>query len=112
MLKFTAVLLLSAVLNANAGSLANGGWTPANCGAEPPPPTLDESSVTAFNASLKTVKDWQQRAQAYNHCVVNEANADNEAIAQAANAQQERYRAAAADISAAAAKAKAKLDGK
>jgi len=105
-------VLLAVASHARAGTFADGVWVPANCGTAPAAPVVDDSSVKAYNDSLKDVKDWQRKAQAHNDCVVAEANADNEAIAKAANAEQERFRAAAADIGTAAAAAKARLDRK
>lgn len=107
---FFACSALLLGLSAQAGTLADGKWSATNCGTLPPSPEIDDSGVEAYNASLKAVKAWQQAAQAYANCVVGEANADNEAIAKAANAEQERFKAAVAEISAAAKAAKAKLD--
>ncbi len=107
----TATLIaLAAVLDASAGTLAGGKWSPAGCGIEPRAPALASSSVEAYNASLKEIRDWQQKGQAYNECIVREANADNAAIAEAANAGQARFRGAVEQIGAEAAAAKARLD--
>lgn len=108
----TTLALLILVFDVQAGTFADGTWSATHCGSEPANPTIDSGSVDAYNDSLKEVKDWQQKAQTYNNCVVNEANADNESIAKAANAQQDRFRAAVAEISATANAAKAKLDHK
>ncbi|MGH8550004.1 MAG: hypothetical protein ACRERU_15650 [Methylococcales bacterium] len=107
----TATLMaLAAVLEPSAGTLSGGQWSPADCGTQPVIPKLDSSSVEAYNASLKEIRDWQQKAQAYNDCIVREANADNAIIAKAANAEQDRFRAAVEQIGAEATAAKAKLD--
>lgn len=104
---FTA---LTAAINAEAGTLTDGKWTATNCGTQAAPPEIASRSVDGYNRSLKAVLDWQQKTQAYNDCVVKEANADNAAIAEAANAEQARFRAAVERISAEAAAIKAKLD--
>lgn len=104
------LIALTCVLEGSAGTLANGQWSPAGCGIEPQAPALDSSSVEAYNASLKEIRDWQQKGQAYNDCIVREANADNAAIAEAANAGQTRFRTAVETIGAEAAAAKARLD--
>jgi len=106
------LVLLAATSDANAGTLANGTWATANCGSQPATPTIDDSSAKAFNDSLKGLKEWQQKAQTYINCLIKEANADSQIIAGSANAEQDRFSAAVADINAAAAAGKAKLDGK
>ncbi|WP_232020302.1 hypothetical protein [Methylocaldum marinum] len=109
----TAILLaLTVVPEIHAGTLADGKWSPANCGTQPTAPEIDSRSVDAYNRSLKQVREWQQKAQAYNDCIVKEANADNAVIAEAANAEQARFRAEVEQIGAVAADAKAKLDGR
>ncbi len=104
------VIALASVLESSAGTLANGQWKPADCGIQPAAPVLDSSSVEAYNASLKEIRDWQQKAQGYNECVVREANTDNAAIAEAANAEQVSFRTAVERIGAEATAAKARLD--
>jgi hypothetical protein len=105
-----ALIALTAALQIQAGTLAGGRWTPSGCGAAPVPPAIDSGSVDAYNRSLETARAWQRKAQGYNDCVVGEANADNAAIAEAANAEQARFRAAVEQTNGAAAAAKAKLD--
>lgn len=95
---------------ADAGTLSGGHWSAAGCGQEPVPPAIESSNADAYNRSLKRVREWQQKAQAYNNCVVQEANGDNEAIAKAANAQQARFKAAVNEIQTKATEIKAKLD--
>jgi hypothetical protein len=108
----TIVLLtaLTAAIDAQAGTLTDGKWTASNCGTQTAPPEIDSRSVEGYNRSLKAVREWQQKTQAYNDCVVKEANADNAAIAEAANGEQARFRAAVERISAEAAAIKTKLD--
>lgn len=106
----SALCLLAVCETAIGGNLSSGQWTAAGCGKEPAPPTIESGSVEAYNRSLKLVREWQQKAQDYNSCVVKEANADNEAIARAANAQQARFKAAVGEIQNKATEIKAKLD--
>ncbi|QFY44561.1 hypothetical protein F6R98_19615 [Candidatus Methylospira mobilis] len=103
---------LSAILNANAGTLANGKWTAPGCGTIPAAPAVDASGVDAYNRSLKQIREWQPQAQAYIDCIVKEANADNAIIVKFANAEQERFRDEVAKIKTTADDAKTKLDGK
>jgi hypothetical protein len=110
---FIATLaLLSCTGEPHAGSFANGAWTPSNCGSQPETPTIEDSSGEAYNNSLKGLKTWQAKAQTYVNCLINEANADSQAIAASANAEQERFGAAVSGLNAATAAAKAKLDKK
>ncbi len=51
-------------------------------------PVIDQSSVDAYNQSVKAINDWQQKANAYNGCLIKEANADNTLIANSANGEQ------------------------
>ncbi|MGZ8184463.1 MAG: hypothetical protein ACXWT1_21170 [Methylobacter sp.] len=108
---FTAALMLTAV-SGTAGTIANGTWLPSGCGAEPVVPVIDQSSVDAYNQSVKAINDWQQQATAYNACLIKEANADNALTANSANDEQARLKAAIAKIQAETAAAKAKLDEK
>jgi len=106
----TALLaLLTAALDADAGSLVKGTWSTANCGSLPAAPDLDLSGVEAYNNSLKKTNAWHEKAEAYSHCVIKEANADSQAITQSANAQLEQFRAAVAKLNTAAATARSKF---
>ncbi len=87
-----AITLLTANLASQAGSLANGQWQPANCGQKIPAPAVNSKSVEDFNQSIKDINAWQAKAQTYYNCVVTEANADNNAIAKAANAAQDEFK--------------------
>jgi hypothetical protein len=106
---FTAAIMLTAGPG-TAGSLTNGAWLPSGCGIEPSVPVIDQSSVEAFNQSVKAINDWQQKANDYNACLIKEANADNALIANSANDEQARLRAAVEKIQSETAAAKAKLD--
>jgi len=108
---FAAALMFTAV-SATAGTLSNGSWSPANCSTEPAVPAIDQSSVDAYNQSVKAINEWQQKATAYNSCLIKEANTDNAIIANAANDEQARLRAAIEKIQAETTAAKAKLDNK
>lgn len=108
---FTATLMLTAA-SGTAGTIANGAWSPSGCGAEPVIPVIDQSSVDAYNQSVKAINDWQQKAHTYNGCLIKEANADNSLIANTANDEQARLRAAIEKIQAETTASKAKLDKK
>lgn len=108
---FAAAMMLAAV-SGTAGTIANGVWSPSGCGTEPVVPVIDQSSVEAYNQSVKAINDWQQQANAYNGCVIKEANTDNSLIANAANDEQARLRAAIEKIQAETTAAKAALDKK
>ena len=71
---------------------------------------IEKSSVDAFNNSVKVINEWQQKANAYNGCLIKEANVDNALIANTANEEQARFRAAIEKIKAETEAAKAKLD--
>ena len=75
-------------------------------------PVIEQSSVDAFNNSVKMINEWQQKASAYNTCLINEANADNALIAKMANQEQSRFRATIEKIRTYTDAGKAKLDKK
>jgi hypothetical protein len=106
---FAAALLLTTV-SGMAGTIADGIWSPNGCGTEPPAPAIDQDSVSSYNLSVKAVNEWQKIANAYNTCLINEANADNALIAKTANDAQSRLRAAIDKINNDVTAAKAKLD--
>ena len=108
---FTAAIMLTSV-SGTAGTITNGGWSPSGCGPEPAVPVVDQSSVDAYNQSVKAINDWQQKANAYNGCLIKEANVDNTLIANSANDEQARLRAAIEKIQAETTAAKANLDKK
>ncbi len=108
---FAAAIMFTAV-SGTAGTITNGTWSPSGCGAEPVVPVIDQSSVETYNQSVKAINDWQQKANTYNNCLINEANADNSLIANSANDEQARLRAAIEKIQAETTAAKAKLDKK
>lgn len=106
---FIAAIMLTAG-SGTAGTIANGTWSPSGCGAEPVPPVIEQSSVDAYNQSVKAINEWQKKANAYNTCLIDEANKDNTLIAKAANDEQSRFRALIEKIKSDTDKAKAKLD--
>ena len=108
---FTAAMALTGV-SGTAGTITNGAWSPSSCGTEPVVPVIEQGSVDEYNQSVKAVNDWQQKANAYNGCLIKEANADNSLIAGSANDEQARLRAAIDKIQTETTAAKAKLDKK
>ncbi|NOT13834.1 MAG: hypothetical protein HOP23_18765 [Methylococcaceae bacterium] len=109
---FTAVIMVATVSVGTAGIITNGTWSPSGCGTEPVVPVIEQSSVDAYNQSVKAINEWQQKANTYNTCLINEANADNALIAKMANEEQSRLRTAIEKIKTETMAAKAKLDSK
>ena len=109
---FTAMIMVFTVSICTAGTIANGIWLPCGCGSEPVVPVIEQGSVDTYNKSVKAINEWQQIANAYNSCLINEANADNALIAKTANEEQARFRAAIEKIKTDTDAAKAKLDRK
>ncbi|WP_085314589.1 hypothetical protein [Derxia lacustris] len=95
---------------ARAGTLANGSWTPASCGARPEAPALDLKDEKAYNRSVDAVNAYRQAARAYVDCLATEANADLQTITRSARDVQQATRDAdariLADVKAAEAKFK------
>lgn len=108
----TAVIMVATISVGTAGTITNGAWSPSDCGTEPVVPVIEQSSVDAYNQSVKAINEWQQKANAYNTCLINEANADNARIAKVANEEQSRLRTAIEKIKTETMAAKAKLDSK
>jgi len=106
---FTAVIMVATISVGTAGIITNGAWSPSGCGTEPVVPVIEQSSVDAYNKSVKAINEWQQKANTYNTCLINEANA---LIAKVANEEQSRLRAAIEKIKTETMAAKAKLDSK
>ncbi len=102
-------ILLSVNSVSFAGTIANGVWSPSACGTEPVAPAIEQDSIDAYNKSVKAINDWQTKAQAFNECVINEANADNAIIAKTANDQQSRLHGILDKIKSDMVAAKAKL---
>lgn len=103
-------ILLIAHTSSNAGTLIDGNWTPSNCGEIPEPPVVDTSSVENFNRSVDAINEWQDRALEYHSCMVDEANADNDLIANTANESQARFQEEINRVNAEAAQGSAELE--
>jgi hypothetical protein len=109
---FTTVILAATVSVCSAGTISKGVWSPSGCGAEPTLPAINQSTVDAYNKSVKIINDWQQKVGTYNTCVVKEANDDNAIIAKAANERQTKLQKLTEKVHADTEAAKAKLDSK
>ncbi len=92
-------LLMFACTAASAGNLSKGNWTPTGCGSKPEAPVIDGTNIDSYNSSIAVVKEWQQASQVYFDCMVKEANADNNLIADAAMKEQAKYREASEKLS-------------
>lgn len=97
---FAAPVMLAVTFAANAGTLNNESWSPNGCGAMPEAPAVNSNSVDTINQSIAAVNDWQKLLQAYDECMIREANADTAVIADSAKAQQTQYRGASEKITA------------
>lgn len=109
---FVAVVMVATVSVSTAGTIINGTWQPSGCSTEPVAPVIEQSTVDAYNKSIKAINEWQQKANAYNTCLINEANVDNAIIAKIANEKQSRMRAAIEKIRTDTEAAKVKLESK
>lgn len=96
-LPFVLLFTLPAA-GAAAGTLANGGWTPSACGAEPAAVRLDLGNPDAYNRSVEKANDYRKSAGVYLDCLVKEANGDIQLITQSAKAAQQAAREADAKI--------------
>lgn len=85
---------LSISATAQAGVIVSGTWSPAGCGPKPEAPQLNLRNADAYNASVVNVNTYRQAIRPYVDCVVKEANADIQAITQAATATQQGAKAA------------------
>jgi hypothetical protein len=109
---FTVTILLATISVSTAGTITNEVWSPSGCGIEPSAPITEQDSIDAYNKSIKAINDWQQKIQAFNECMIKEANADNALITKTANNQQSRLRAVLDKIKSDLDAAKAKLESK
>jgi len=105
------VLLLS-VNSVHAGSLINGSWTPSHCNQKPDAPVINDQNVEIFNKSVAAINQWQQQSKSYYECLINEANADNNIIANSANQAQRTFHDAVEKMSKEVDSAKKKLENK
>lgn len=103
-------LVLFSVSFTIAGNVVNGVWAPSHCGSKESAPVIDHSSVDAYNNSIKKINDWQNFANDYMNCLINEANADNALIAKTANDEQDKFRLEVEDIKLKTDVARQKLD--
>ena len=87
----TAIWLFAAI-SVQAGTLSSTDWKPTGCGEKVPAPVVNTKSVDDYNKSIKDINAWQKKAQDYYSCVVNEANTDNQLIANSANAAQDEFK--------------------
>lgn len=90
---FTALAFLALAPAAQAGVIVSGAWSPATCGPKPEAPQLNLANADAYNASVANVNTYRQAIRPYLDCVVKEANADIQAITQAATATQQGAKA-------------------
>lgn len=109
-LMMLALVIFFNVSIAEAGNVVIGVWVPSHCGFKQSVPVIDQSSVDAYNKSIKEINDWQHLANDYMNCLINEANADNALIAKTANEEQAKFRAEVEDIKFKTDAAKQKLD--
>lgn len=91
---FTSALLLATfslatAMSAQAGTLANGTWSPSGCGAKPVAPPLDLKDPDAFNRSVASVNTYRQAITPYLNCLLQEGNADIQTITKSAAAAQQ-----------------------
>jgi hypothetical protein len=107
----TAVLFTASISVCSAGTINKGVWIPNGCGAEPTPIAVNQTTVDAYNKSVKQINDWQQKLSNYSACVVKEANDDNAAIAKTANDKQAKLQAMSDKVHADTEAAKVKLEG-
>jgi uncharacterized coiled-coil protein SlyX len=106
-----AVILLSAVSSVcSAGTIAKGVWSPSGCGAEPPAPQVNQTTVENFNKSIKPINDWQDKMNAFNTCLVKEANDDLASVNKSVTERQAKLKALLDKVQADTTAASAKLE--
>ncbi|MEI6336277.1 MAG: hypothetical protein WCS87_17090 [Methylococcaceae bacterium] len=105
-----AIIIVVTGSVSTAGTISNGTWSANACGIEPELPVIKQDSIETYNQSIKTINEWQKKANDYISCMINEANADNAIIAKTATEQQKKFQAAAEKIKLATDAAKATLD--
>jgi hypothetical protein len=82
-------LIMVAATAAEAGTLANAGWLPSNCGSAPVAVKLDLSNLDAYNHSVGGVNNYRKSSRTYVDCLIQEANSDIQAITKAAKSAQQ-----------------------
>lgn len=110
LMSISLLMLLSVSTSSSAGSLNGSSWTPSGCGGKPEAPTIVGDSIDTYNQSVAAINDWQQKSKAYFECLINEANKDNNIIANSANQEQAKYRETAEALSKEAAAVSQKLN--
>lgn len=109
---FATAILIAGISVATAGTITKDAWQPSGCGPEPELPVVDGTNANTYNNSVKAINAWQEKANLYNTCLINEANADNALIAKSANDEQSQLKAAVEKIKTDIEAAAKKLDGK
>jgi len=109
---FATAILIAGISVATAGTITKDAWKPSSCGPEPEVPVVNGATPDTYNDSVKAINAWQEKANLYNTCLINEANADNALIAKSANDGQGRLKAAVEKIKTDIEAAAKKLDGK
>lgn len=74
-----AVFLLLLPIGARADD-----WSPDACGDKPKLPHYSLDTRAAYNAAVKSVTDYQQRARAYSDCVLKTAHTEQTRISRQA----------------------------
>lgn len=97
-MKTLSAICLAASLTAVGGASARAAWVPTDCGREPTAPTLDVSSVEAYNAGVDKVAAYEKAARAYNSCVSKEAAREETAISNEAKAKMAPYQEGSAAV--------------
>ena len=83
-------IFLSALLPVcHAGTIANGSWSAAGCGARPEPYRLDLKNIDAYNKSVAGANTYRQNSRTYLDCVIREANGDIQSISKSAKDLQQ-----------------------
>ena len=94
-----ACLLLCCLLLSGGPLLAApSGWSAANCGHEPAPPSVDSGSVDRYNASIDRVSAYDKAARLYSACVTKQAVAEQTAISNDARTRMAAVNNAAASV--------------
>jgi hypothetical protein len=114
-MKINPILIVAgffAATSCQAGALANGTWSPVNCGVKPAKPQLSGKTVEVFNKGVAAINSWQKESHKYLECLIKEANTDNTIIADSANKVQKDFREEVEAMAAEAEALKKKLDAK
>lgn len=114
-MKFSAFVVMMFFMQCSAqvqaGVLSNGEWTVSACGEKPEAPAVKAGDAEAYNQSIGVINHWQELANTYYECLVNEANKDTAVIVNKAKQEQLNYKQSAEAINAALEAAAKKLNG-